>query len=109
VNAGRVSAVIAAQDSKVALSVRKSAFLDVFHPGAVDRERYLVFRFARRRAGMTTDALSLVDNPGEVLHPHTLREVLKLYPKGLASNSPNSYICEIFGIPRLRIFNVENL
>jgi hypothetical protein len=45
----------------MAASIGKRAFFDVFNPGAIDPQRNLIFGFAGRAAGVTANALSIVD------------------------------------------------
>src|SRR5260370_361757 len=60
--AGGVVAVVAAHDAEVAPGVREHPLLDVLHPRAVHPERDLVLLLAGHRAGVTADALALVDD-----------------------------------------------
>lgn len=60
--------MITARDLKYAARIREHAFLHVFDPGPVDAYRHLVFGLARHGAGVTTDALAIVDYE-PVFHP----------------------------------------
>ena len=60
--------MVAARDLKYAARVREHAFLDVLDPGPVHTQRHLVLGFARHRAGVTTDALAVIDYEA-VFHP----------------------------------------
>jgi hypothetical protein len=60
--AGRIVAVIAAQDCEVPARVREGALLDVLYPGAEDAERHLVLGLARDGARVASDALRLVED-----------------------------------------------
>ena len=59
--------MIAARDLKDAASVGVGALLDVFDPGAIHAERHVVLGFAGYRAGMTANALAVIDDKS-VLH-----------------------------------------
>ena len=61
-HAGRILAMIAAGHLKNAARVGKRALLDVLHPGAIHREGNMILRLARHRAGVTADALAVVDD-----------------------------------------------
>ena len=61
-HAGRVVAVVAAHHAEVAPGVREHALLDVLHPRAVHPQRDLVLLLAGHRAGVTADALALIDD-----------------------------------------------
>src|SRR5713226_1678710 len=65
-NAGGLRAMVAARDLKVPARVGKGSLLDVFDPRAVDTQRDLVLRLARRRARVASDALAVVDEEGVV-------------------------------------------
>jgi hypothetical protein len=67
VDARRVGTMVTAEDSKVAAHMGKLPHLDGLYPSAVHPERHVVLRFARRAAGVATDALGLVDDP-PVIH-----------------------------------------
>ena len=60
--------MIAAGHLENAAGIGKSALLDIFHPGAVHREGDVIFRLARDRAGVTPDALAVIDDE-PVSHP----------------------------------------
>jgi len=53
--------MVAARDLKYAARVWESAFLDIFDPGPVHANRHLVLGFARHCAGVTSDALAVID------------------------------------------------
>jgi hypothetical protein len=42
--------------------IRPGALFDILDPGSVDPKRNIVFRLASHRAGVTADALVLVDD-----------------------------------------------
>jgi hypothetical protein len=75
--------MIATQYTEVALRVRIVAFLYIFDPCSVNGQRHFIFRFACSRARMTTDALALVDYPGEICHYRPARQML---PDGYYEN-----------------------
>lgn len=54
--------MIAAGDLKNAAGVGIRSFFDVFHPGAVYSQRYVIFGFTGNGAGVASDALSVVDD-----------------------------------------------
>ena len=54
--------MIAAGHLEHPAGVGKSALLNIFDPGAVHGERDVVFRLARDCAGVTPDALAIVDD-----------------------------------------------
>ena len=60
--------MVAARDLKYAARVGENALFDVLHPGPVHANRYLVLGLARHRAGVTTDALAVIDYEA-VFHP----------------------------------------
>jgi hypothetical protein len=60
--------VVAARDLKHAPSVRKNALLNVLDPGPVYSHRDLVLGLARHRAGVTPNALAVI-NYKAVFHP----------------------------------------
>jgi hypothetical protein len=70
-DAGRLLAMIAARDLKYAARVGENAFLDVLDPGPVHTHRHLVLGFTRHRAGVTSDALAVIDYEA-VFHPRGL-------------------------------------
>ena len=70
-HAGRVGAVVAAQHSKMPSHVGEFADFHRLDPRAEHAERNVVFGFTRRAAGVTADALGLVDDPGVVHGPDT--------------------------------------
>jgi hypothetical protein len=45
----------------MAAGVRKFTFFDVFHPGAKNSNRHLVFLFARHGTGVTADTSVLIN------------------------------------------------
>src|SRR5262245_48607627 len=61
-DARRVVAVIAAEHREEASRVWILALLDVLDPGSKGAERDFVFGFAGDRAGVTSDALAVVDD-----------------------------------------------
>lgn len=54
--------MIAAVDEKITARVGKFAFFDVLDPRSIHADRDVVFGFTRYGAGMTADALALVDD-----------------------------------------------
>ena len=71
-HARRPIAVIAAHHAEEPPAGRELALLDVLDPGAIDADRHLMFALARHRAGMTTDALAVVDHETECRHGGSL-------------------------------------
>ena len=63
--------MVAARDLKYAARVGENAFLNVLYPGPVHAHRHLVFGLARHRAGVTSDALAVIDYEA-VFHPRGL-------------------------------------
>jgi hypothetical protein len=63
--------MVAARDLKYAARVGENAFLDVLDPGPVHAHRHLVLGFTRHRAGVTSDALAVIDYEA-VFHPRGL-------------------------------------
>lgn len=61
IHAGCVFAVVAAQHAEVPACVRECPALDILDPGAEDTKRDFIFRFTGRCAGVTADALPLID------------------------------------------------
>jgi len=57
----RLLAMVAARDLKYAARVRVKALLDVLDPGSIHSDRHLVLGLARHRAGVTTNALAVID------------------------------------------------
>jgi hypothetical protein len=53
--------MVTARDLKVAARVWERPFLDVLDPRAIDAERHFVFGFASGRAGVTANALAVVN------------------------------------------------
>lgn len=70
-DAGGILAVIATGDLKNAAGVREGSLLDIFHPSAVDAQWDMVFGLARDSAGVTADALAVIDDES-VSHPEGL-------------------------------------
>jgi hypothetical protein len=60
--------VVAAHDRKQSAIVGKGAFLDVLDPGPIHADRHLVLAFAGHGAGMTADALAVVDHEPKCRH-----------------------------------------
>ena len=60
--ARRILTVIAARHLKDASSVGECSLLDIFHPGAIHRERNMILRFAGHGASVTADALAVIDD-----------------------------------------------
>jgi hypothetical protein len=58
--------MIAAHDAEEPSRIRKFAFFDIFDPGSIDPDRDLMFGLARDRAGVATDAFSVVDDETKV-------------------------------------------
>ncbi len=54
--------MVAARDLKYAPRVGENAFLDVLDPGPVHAHRHLILGFTRDRAGVTSDALAVIDD-----------------------------------------------
>ena len=81
-----ILAVVAACNLKDAPRVGKLAFLYILDPGAVDGERHMVFRLARYRASVATDALAVINDESvshervglEEVGPSTLTNELNL-------------------------------
>ncbi len=67
-DAGRLFAVIAAENSEVAFDFWKGADFDVLDPGAEGADGDVVFGFTRGGAGVAADAAGLVDDPGPAGH-----------------------------------------
>ena len=63
--------MVAARDVKYAARVGENAFLNVLYPGPVHAHRHLVLGFARHCAGVTSDALAVIDYEA-VFHPRGL-------------------------------------
>ena len=59
-------------DEKIAARVGKFAFFDVLNPGAIDADRNVVFCFACHCAGVTANALALVDYESILRHTYSL-------------------------------------
>jgi hypothetical protein len=58
--------VVASHDREDAPRVGKAAFLDIFDPGSVHPDWYIVFSFACHGTGVTPDTLSIVYDEAEV-------------------------------------------
>ena len=67
-DAGRLLAMVAARNLKYAARVGEDALVDVFDPGPVHAYRHMVLGLARHRAGVASDALSVIDYEA-VFHP----------------------------------------
>jgi len=67
-HARSIIAVVAAVDEKIAASVGKLAFFDVFHPGSIHANGHIVFGLARDSTGVTADALALVNYESILRH-----------------------------------------
>jgi hypothetical protein len=65
-NTGRVGAVIASHHREESPRVRKFSLLNVLHPGAINADGNVVFRFTRDSTGMTADALAIIYDEAEV-------------------------------------------
>jgi hypothetical protein len=76
-NAGRIVAMVAAQDSKVAGRVRKRSLFDVLDPGTIDSDGNTMFCFACHRAGVATNAAMLVNDESEAHDPLFLAKLIK--------------------------------
>jgi hypothetical protein len=64
--------VVATIDRIKATRIGELALFDVFHPGAIDAEWNIVFRFAGNCAGVTTDARVVVNEKRVPSHtPHS--------------------------------------
>src|SRR5215469_5924765 len=68
--------MVTSHHPEVAAGVRKFALLDVFHPGAKNAQRHLVFLLTRHRAGVASDTSILVYNES-VSHASELDIVLE--------------------------------
>jgi hypothetical protein len=62
IDTGRFRAMVAPKNSKISSAVGKCSLFNIFHPGAVYSEGYLVFRFTCDRTRMTSDTLSGINN-----------------------------------------------
>lgn len=58
--------MVAAHHRKQPLRIRELTLLDILDPSPVHSDRYIMFRFARDRAGMTSNAPPVVDNKTEI-------------------------------------------
>ena len=54
--------MVAARNLKDAPRIGKLALLHILDPGAIDGQRYVVFRLARYRASVATDALAVIND-----------------------------------------------
>ena len=63
--------MVAARDLKYAARVGERTLLDVLDPSPVHAYRHLVLGFARHGAGVTSDALAVIDYEA-VFHPRGL-------------------------------------
>jgi hypothetical protein len=54
--------VVAAHDREKAARFGESPLFDLFDPGTVDANRHLMLGFTGRRTGVTTNALSIVND-----------------------------------------------
>jgi hypothetical protein len=70
-----VSTVVAACHLKMAASIGKRAFFDVFNPGAIDPQRNLIFGFAGRAAGVTANAGAIIYNKA-IIHAGLLARTM---------------------------------
>jgi len=61
-NAGRVLAVITSCYLEHAASIRVNSFFNIFHPGTVHGEGNVILRLAGHGAGVTANALAVVDD-----------------------------------------------
>jgi hypothetical protein len=57
-----VVAMIAAHDTEVAARIRELPHFNILHPSAETAHRHIIFRFANHSAGVTANALSLVND-----------------------------------------------
>lgn len=64
--------MITARYLKAPTHVGIRARLDILDPGAVYAEWHLILRLARRRAGVTADALALVDQKSVIRHKNSM-------------------------------------
>jgi hypothetical protein len=76
-----MSALIAARNLMCAASLRKDAYVDMFHVGSGDGKRNEIFRLTGSGAGMTTNASRLVDDLGPLHRP-----ALWLFNHGIFAN-----------------------
>ena len=65
-HAGCGGAVVTALNGEQAASVRIDTFLDVLDPGAVHTQRHVVLGLTRHGAGMTADALAVINDEAVV-------------------------------------------
>jgi hypothetical protein len=94
-NTGRIGAMIAALYGKNSTGARELSFFNVLHPGSIHTDREIVFLFACNRAGMTANALAIVDNE-PVVHGKSLYifrfQITDLEKTTSGSNNPDSRI-----------------
>ena len=60
VHAGRIFAMITSHNGKVTSRIRKNTLFDVFYPGSVYPDGDIMFGLTRHRAGMASDAFSII-------------------------------------------------
>src|SRR4051812_46198087 len=65
-NTRRVRAVIATVNGEQTAGMRINALLNVLDPGAVHPQRHVMFGFTRYGAGVTADALTVIDDEAVV-------------------------------------------
>jgi hypothetical protein len=65
-NTGSVIAVIAAHHREVSLRMGELALFNIFHPGAIHPDGSFMLRLAGHSAGMTADALPIINNEPEI-------------------------------------------
>jgi hypothetical protein len=58
--------MVAAHHRKDPAGVRKITFFNIFDPSPVDPDRHVMLRFACHRAGMTTNAVAVIDYKSEI-------------------------------------------
>ena len=58
--------MVAAHHAEQPSRIRKTAFLDVLDPRAIDADRHLVLSLAGDGAGVTADAFAVVDDKSEI-------------------------------------------
>jgi hypothetical protein len=71
-----IGTVITASYLKMTPGIWKDPSLNVFYPGTVDTERYLVFTLTGSRTGVATNTLAIVDDEA-VIHKSLLPSVGK--------------------------------
>jgi len=65
-DARRIVAMVAAHDREQPPGVGKFAFLNIFYPRPIDAEWHFMLRFAGDGAGVTADALAIVDDEAKI-------------------------------------------